>query len=245
MLHDFMEFGLGGDADDADVSLDQAVDDTGLDPAVDERDGLLQVFIIDFDFFRCDLRDQVPFVRVGNEPGFAAQSAKVGFRGAGFENAEHDPLDSQFFRERPRVHSADAGDAVFLEPIVKRFFRSRMRRRRAQLAHDVSPDFRPVGFKTRGADAVVADERVGLAEDLAVIGGIGDGFGVANHARVENDFSRDFGRGAKAFARPDASVFKDQDRFQPEFLLLNSAHYIVSTRGIQYKKTEFYRLSAH
>ena len=42
----------------------------------------------------------------------------------------------------------------------------------------------------------------------------GDGFGVADHARVENDFSRDLGQGAESLARPDASVFEDQDRFQ-------------------------------
>ena len=60
-----------------------------------------------------------------------------------------------------------------------------------------------------------------------MVGGVGDGFGIADHARVENDFPRDLGEGAEPLARPDAAVFEDQDRFQTGGELLSSpCHYI-------------------
>ncbi len=37
--------------------------------------------------------------------------------------------------------------------------------------------------------------------------------GIADHAGIENNFPRDLGEGAEAFARPDAAVFEDEDRF--------------------------------
>ena len=40
-----------------------------------------------------------------------------------------------------------------------------------------------------------------------------DGFGVADHPGVENNFPRDLGEGSETFARPDAAVFKNEDRF--------------------------------
>ena len=93
--------------------------------------------------------------------------------------------------------------------------------------------------KALGGDAVVADQRVGLAEDLAVVGGIGDGLGVADHARVENDFPRDLGEGAEAFARPDAAVFEDEDRFQTGKILSRSAHYTIRYLNTQSPYSDF------
>jgi hypothetical protein len=128
--------------------------------------------------------------------------------------ASHDPVDAQLLGQGPGVQAGDAGDGVFLEPGVERLFRAGVGGAFAGLADDVAADFRLVGFEGLGGDAVVADEGIGLAEDLAVVGGVGDGFGIADHPRIENDFPRDLGEGAEAFARPDAAVFQDEDRFQ-------------------------------
>lgn len=38
-------------------------------------------------------------------------------------------------------------------------------------------------------DPVIANERIGEDEDLAAIGRIGQGFGIADHAGVEDDFA--------------------------------------------------------
>ena len=46
-------------------------------------------------------------------------------------------------------------------------------------------------------DAVVADEGVGEDEDLAAVGGVGEGLGVADHAGVEDDLAGDGGVGAE------------------------------------------------
>ena len=52
-------------------------------------------------------------------------------------------------------------------------------RRFAEFGDDVTRDLRPVGFETRRIDSVIADERVGLDEDLTAIGRICDRFGIA------------------------------------------------------------------
>jgi hypothetical protein len=133
--------------------------------------------------------------------------AEVGLLEIGFEDAQHDAVDAKLFGQRPCVHADDPGNAVFLEPVVERFFRAGVRRDIAQLADDVAPGLGLVRLEAFGADAVVADQGIRLAEDLAVVGGVGDRLRVAYHAGVEDDFPRDFGEGTEPFAGPNAAVF--------------------------------------
>ena len=57
------------------------------------------------------------------------------------------------------------------------------------LAHDHGAGVDAVGLHRLGADAVVADERIGEGDDLARVGGVGDRLLVAGHRGVEDDLA--------------------------------------------------------
>ncbi len=80
----------------------------------------------------------------------------------------------------------------------------------AELRDDVAGDLGPVGLETGRVDAVVADERVGLAEDLAAVGRVGDAFRVADDPGIENDFPPDIGGRAESYALEDGPVREGQ-----------------------------------
>ena len=82
-----------------------------------------------------------------------------------------------------------------------------------ELGNDVSRDAGLLGFEAFGVDSVVADQRISLAENLTLIGWIGDGFGITYHPGVENDFPPNFGPRAKSYALVDASVSEGQNSF--------------------------------
>ena len=71
----------------------------------------------------------------------------------------------------------------------------------------------PRGFGVFGVDAVVADERVGHADHLAILGGIGQNFLISGHGGVKDDFARGFTGAGKGLAGEDRSVFEGQNRF--------------------------------
>lgn len=58
-------------------------------------------------------------------------------------------------------------------------------------------------------DAVVTDERLCEDENLATVGGVTEGFRVANKSGGENGFSRDVGACAEGFSVEDRTVLKD------------------------------------
>src|SRR5665213_3271808 len=62
----------------------------------------------------------------------------------------------------------------------------------ARVAHDRGAGVDPIGLHCRGADAVVADVRVGEGDQLARVGGVGHRLLVTGHAGVEDDLT---GRG--------------------------------------------------
>ena len=82
----------------------------------------------------------------------------------------------------------------------------------AELRDDVPGDLRPVGLEREGVDPVVADEGIGLAEDLAAIGRVGDALRIADDPGIENDFPPGPGDRAEAYALEDGSVRESQSR---------------------------------
>lgn len=60
-----------------------------------------------------------------------------------------------------------------------------------EFSDDEPGDLDLAGFGVFGVDAVVALEGVGHDEDLAGVGGVGEGFLVADHGGVEDDLSGD------------------------------------------------------
>ena len=67
-------------------------------------------------------------------------------------------------------------------------------------------------FAVLGVDAVVADERIGHGDDLALVGRIGQHFLVAGHAGVEDDLAEGLAGRAEAAAGVDRAVFESQFR---------------------------------
>ena len=65
-----------------------------------------------------------------------------------------------------------------------------------------------VGFDIFGADAVIADERIGHGDHLSVVGRVCQDFLVPGHAGVKNHFSRRFSLTGKTFAGEGSAVFQ-------------------------------------
>ena len=80
----------------------------------------------------------------------------------------------------------------------------------AKFADDESAEEQATAFDVFGIDAVVADERIGHGDDLAVIGGIGEDFLVAGHAGVEHHFAVDLTGCAECLTRIDDPVCQRQ-----------------------------------
>jgi hypothetical protein len=121
-------------------------------------------------------------------------------------------VDAKLLGQGPGVDPGDPGNAVFLEPAVERLTRCRVGRFFAEFRNNVAGNPGPVGLKARRVDAVIADERIGLAENLAVIGRIGDALRVADDSGVENDFPPDLYGRAEAYALEDSAVREGQNR---------------------------------
>jgi hypothetical protein len=128
-------------------------------------------------------------------------------------------VDAELLGQGAGVDPGDGRDAALAEPLVERLRRGRVGRLFAELRDDVAGDVRPVRFETRGIDAVIADQRIGLAEDLAVVRGVGDALRVADDPGIENDFPPDLRAGAETYALADGPVGEGQNRFPDEPVL--------------------------
>jgi len=115
-------------------------------------------------------------------------------------------VDPELFRQGPGVDPRDARDAALPEPVVERLARRGVRGPDAELRDDIAGDLRPLRLETVRVDAVVADEGIGLAEDLAAVGRIGDALRVADDPGIENDFPPRFGGRAETYAFEDGDV---------------------------------------
>ena len=122
-------------------------------------------------------------------------------------------MDAELLGQGPGIDAGDARDAALPEPFAEAFGRRRVRGLLAELRDNVAGDPRLLGFEARGIDPVVADERISLAEDLAVVGRVGDALRVADDPGIENDFPPDFSGRAETYALVDGAVREDQNAF--------------------------------
>ena len=88
-------------------------------------------------------------------------------------------------RDGARVHAAQARHALLLQERVHIVLAAEVGRRVAPLAHHIAAHM-AIALKFLLDDAVIADHREGLHNDLAVIAGIGQRLDVAAHARGEH-----------------------------------------------------------
>lgn len=183
-------------------------DDALLGAAVDKDHREPRLAVVHADAVGHDLGHEIAGVEVRKQPGFPDEAFRVGPVLGRREQPPHDALVSKLLGQGAGVDPGNPGDAVFLEPFMKIRAGGHMRGVLAMLGHDIADDVRPGGFETFGIYAVVPDERIGLTEDLSMKGGIGDGFGIADHPRAENDFPPGLGRRTESVALKDAAVFE-------------------------------------
>ena len=124
----------------------------------------------------------------------------TGFHGTDFPD---------FFGQRPGVNAADTGNMFALEKFIQRHLTTPITGDSRNV-----PDHNPLcsrinAFVIITVNTDIADERLGECNDLAIVTLIRNGFLVAAHAGVKNNFtSRDRFR-TKADARKNTAVFQN------------------------------------
>ena len=91
--------------------------------------------------------------------------------------------------ERARIQVPDHRDAVALEIGLRGVAGAPVGSQLREFADDQRLDVRALGFLVVEIGADVADVRIGKADDLAGVAGIGENFLVAGEAGIENDLA--------------------------------------------------------
>ena len=120
---------------------------------------------------------------------------------------------AQFFCQRARVNALDARNAVFLQIFRQRKIRAPVADDRRKFADDKAGHVRPPRFHVQRIDAVIADERIGHRDDLALVGRVGEDFLVAGHGSVETNLAAGRRPRAKTCAVKNRTVFECQNCF--------------------------------
>ena len=107
----------------------------------------------------------------------------------GVDHAVHHALAAQLAGQTAGVDTRQADDLLLLEVFVQRQAAAPVGGMLRDLAHDKARDPALAGLVILKIDAVVADQRVGHGDDLAVVGGVGQHLLIAGHAGVENDLA--------------------------------------------------------
>ena len=113
----------------------------------------------------------------------------------GGDRAVHNAALPQGAGQAAGVDALNADDAVLFQEGIQRFLTAEVGRGLARLAHNVAPGPNLRALDILTVHAVVADERIGLGDDLAVVAGVGQGFLKADHTGCKDDLT-DGGTGA-------------------------------------------------
>ena len=104
------------------------------------------------------------------------------------DSAQHSCL-AQVPDKRAGVQVVNHGNLVALEIFLRGFARPPIGSQHGKFADDEALDIRLRGFLVVEIGAHVADMRIGEADDLPGIAGVGENFLVAGEAGIENDFA--------------------------------------------------------
>ena len=124
--------------------------------------------------------------------------------------------------QRAGVDAADAGNALFLQPLVEAFGRVPVAVFFTVVGNHESAHVDPFGFEARAqafrielllGNAVVAHERKTHAKDLSAVGRVGQAFGIAHHGGGKDDFSLGRTFETEAPSREFAPVLQAQRGF--------------------------------
>ena len=112
--------------------------------------------------------------------------------------------------DAPRVHTLQAGNAVFFQNLAQRFGIAEVAGHVAVFAHHQPAHGGHTRLIVLVGDAVVADERIGHHHRLRGVAGIGHDFLIADHGSVEHQLAYRVVHGAEARALMHAAVFHHQ-----------------------------------
>ena len=136
---------------------------------------------------------------------------RLGFRVKfGGDGAVHDAALPQGAGQAAGIHPFDADDAVLFEEGVQGHLTAEIGGRFARLPHDVAPRPDPAALHILTVHAVVADERIGLGDDLPVVAGVGQRFLKTDHAGGKHHFPDGRARAADAPPAEDPAVCQYQ-----------------------------------
>ena len=112
----------------------------------------------------------------------------------------HNAAFAQDAGQAAGINALNADNAVFFQESIQRFLAAEVGRGRACFAHDVTlcPDL--AALFVFAVHAVVADQRVGLGNDLAIVAGVGQRFFKPDHTGGKHNFAHGSALAAQAFA---------------------------------------------
>jgi hypothetical protein len=110
--------------------------------------------------------------------------------------------------ERARINIPDSGNLMTVQIELRRFRRPPVRGDLRKLAHNERFNVRPRRLLVVKIGTHIADVRIGQADDLARIAGVGENFLIASEAGIENDFAAAARDSAGSTAVKYAPVFQ-------------------------------------
>ena len=169
----------------------------------------LALFVVDFGLFAGHALDGVGH-RIGadglQELVRLSLVGGVGGVKGGQDGTVHDAAFPDDAGQVAGVDALDADGIVFLQEAVQRFLTAPVGGGGTGFAHDVALGPDPVGLHIVLVHAIVADEGVGLGDDLAIVAGVRQGLFKAHHAGGKDDFAHGDALCANRLARKDHAV---------------------------------------
>ena len=184
---DLLRRGERWDGDDLAAALLQLTLDIVLDAVVIQRDAVFHFTLsrVDAAFVAGDRFDRV----LDEICLHLLDGLFVRLTAFGINDAVHNARVPELAGKPAGVDARQADDLLFLEVFVQRQLAAPVGREFRDLAHDKAGYPALAGLVILEVNAVVADQRVGHGDDLAVVGGVGQDLLIAGHAGVENDLA--------------------------------------------------------
>ena len=206
---DFLSGGKGRHDRHLAAALDEAADDVPLAAVVHQHDVGLTLLVVDL---RLCTGDALHGVGDGVSADLFQQLIRLGFVGrvsgikGGQDGTVHDAALPDDAGEVAGVDALDADGIVSLQKAVQRLLTAPVGRGLAGLADDITlgPDL--IRLHVVLIHTVVADEGVGLGDDLAVVAGVGQRLLKAHHAGGKDDLAHGDALSAHRLAGKDHAI---------------------------------------
>src|SRR5256714_4785897 len=186
-------------------------EDISLHTAVDHDDRALPWTRVSFEGRAARFRDEIPGFWMGGGTDFLRDLIHVLVRR--HEGRLHRSLRSDSDCERARDGTLDRGCLMPLQEVSEAHRAPGMTRGRASLLHDKPRRLDRVRFHGVRIHAIIPDQRVRHHEDLTAVRRIRQGFRIARHVRIENEFSQDPAPGPEERPPGHRSVLEDEGPF--------------------------------